>query len=561
MGEQSLIGKEVGNYRITSEMNSGTFGTVYKAAHTHFKERIVAIKLLHTRMDSLQERVQFSQEVQSQAGLEHPHILALLDFGFNEHRPYLITKYTTGGSLRDQLKRQVAFSIEKAISLLTQVGQALHHAHQQNIIHRDLKPENILFNAQGEALLTDFGIATMLSSARGKHLISMSETPQYMAPEHFRGVISKEGDQYSLGCVAYELMTGHLPFNAPDFLSLGFKHMNEQPIPPTRYNPSLPVAIEAAILKAMARQRNERYPTIPAFLTALLAAFTQPSARKVAPPMATGSPNARLTAMHFPSTQTSLHKVAPPTPTQPPIKQLSPTSGPHTQTTLRSSTPATLSTPFAPPDTISAARSQERSPQMNGKSYNIPYTSEAQTLNTQTTFHHPRQINTYLNQNTSASIPISAKETNRAKPPIVRSNSDEALAYYYRGIALSTLSRYEEAIEAFDQSTHFNPQHALAHFNRGIALSAIQRYEEAISAYSEAIRLDPHHALTRYKLGLLLHHLKRYNEAVGAFDQAIRLDPAYGSAYYGKGDALEQCGKRREAKQAYKKAEQLLEIR
>src|SRR5229473_7385403 len=153
MEKDSLIGKEIGNYRITGEINSGAYGSVYRAEHVHIKGRIVAIKLLHAYLGSAKEREQFEQEAQILALLEHPHILSLLDFGFSERQPYLIARYAAGGSLRAVLKRQAPLPLEKAITILIQVGQALYYAHQQQIIHRDLKPENILFNAQGEVLL------------------------------------------------------------------------------------------------------------------------------------------------------------------------------------------------------------------------------------------------------------------------------------------------------------------------------------------------------------------------------------------------------------------------
>jgi len=151
---------------------------------------------------------------------------------------------------------------------LSQIGEALQYAHQQNIIHRDLKPENILFHANGDAMLADFGVATILSTGSIRHT-STTGTPAYMAPEQFRGQVSKETDQYAVGCIAYELFTGHQPFAAPDFISLGFKHATENPIPPRQLNPNIPVSVEQAILKAMAKERDQRYPDVKAFITAL----------------------------------------------------------------------------------------------------------------------------------------------------------------------------------------------------------------------------------------------------------------------------------------------------
>jgi serine/threonine protein kinase len=269
--KNELIGKQIGNYRVVRELNSGAFGSVYQAQHLFLKERTVAIKLLHAYLSSAKEREQFLQEAQFLEKLKHRYILSILDVGFTEGFPYLMAEYAAGGSLRERLKRQTPspFTMEEAVSVLSQIGQALHYAHQQNIIHRDLKPENILFNAQGDALLADFGIATMLSTASIKHVTVIGGTPPYMAPEQFQGMICKESDQYALGCIAYELFTGRKPFAAPDFISMSFKHITERPRAPTELNPHLPVSIEQAILKAMAKQRTDRYVQVSSFISAL----------------------------------------------------------------------------------------------------------------------------------------------------------------------------------------------------------------------------------------------------------------------------------------------------
>ena len=112
MDRNSFIGTQIGNYRITAEINSGAFGSVYKAQHMHLKERIVAIKLLHAYLGSTEERERFAQEAQFLAMLDHPHILSLIDFGFNGYKPYLIARYAAGGSLRDLLKHQAPLPID-----------------------------------------------------------------------------------------------------------------------------------------------------------------------------------------------------------------------------------------------------------------------------------------------------------------------------------------------------------------------------------------------------------------------------------------------------------------
>ena len=192
------------------------------------------------------------------AMLEHPHILPVLDAGSHNGFPYLITEYCPNGSLRDRLKRQPSrpLPLDEALSILEQISEALQFAHAQNVIHRDLKPENILFNAKGAILLADFGIAKMLDTV-GIRQGTIIGTPAYMAPEQFRGLSSRESDQYALGCIAYELFTGKQPFVAPDMASLMFKHLMEQPVAPKQLNAQLPPHIEQAILKALAKERED----------------------------------------------------------------------------------------------------------------------------------------------------------------------------------------------------------------------------------------------------------------------------------------------------------------
>jgi len=164
-----LIGKEIGSYRLVDKLASGTFSCVYLARHTLLKIRLVAIKLMHAaNLTSSQERERFLQEAQYLEMLKHRYILPIHDFGVYEGvLPYIVVEYALNGSLRDCLKRQPTrpLPLEKALTILSQIGQALHYAHQQNVIHRDLKPENVLLNSAGEALIADFSIATMLATA------------------------------------------------------------------------------------------------------------------------------------------------------------------------------------------------------------------------------------------------------------------------------------------------------------------------------------------------------------------------------------------------------------
>jgi serine/threonine protein kinase len=270
--QQEGTGSRIGNYRLLRRLGRGGFSTVYLARHLILQSRPpVALKRLLTPLDSPRARSLFIDEARLLEQLRHPHILPLIDAGIDDEGfPYLVTLYAAGGSLRARLQRANGrpLPLEEALAIVAQVGSALHYAHKRGVIHRDLKPENVLFTDHGEALLADFGIAFLLGS-RSLEQASVSGTPAYMAPEQFRGQVSRQSDQYALACLTYELTTGHRVFEDHDALVLMYRHTQEEPRPPRAYNPHLPAPIEAAILRGLAKERSERYPDVLSFVRAL----------------------------------------------------------------------------------------------------------------------------------------------------------------------------------------------------------------------------------------------------------------------------------------------------
>lgn len=283
----TYIGTQVGNYRVTSQLASGGFGSVYLAQHVFLSGRTVAFKVLHAvYLSATNERESFFQEAQLLETLKHPYILPILDVGLHENTvPYILAEYAQHGSLRDRIRREQGKPLPtaEALRILSQVGEALQYAHQQNIIHRDMKPENILFNTQDVVLLADFGIATALTTASVK-VGQVAGTPLYMAPEQFRGMASRESDQYALACIAYELLTGSTPFVSADFMAMAYQHVHEQPRPPRQLNPALPTYMEQAIMKALSKERHDRYPNVTAFIAALKAPTVEPIPPPPPPP-------------------------------------------------------------------------------------------------------------------------------------------------------------------------------------------------------------------------------------------------------------------------------------
>jgi serine/threonine protein kinase len=264
--------QRIGNYELLRRLGRGGFSIVYLARHLIFTTRPpVALKHLLTPLDSPEARARFVEEARILEQLRHPHILSIVDAGVDDEGcPYLVTAYAAGGSLRQRLNRAGGrpLALEETLAIVAQIGLALHHAHQQGVIHRDLKPENVLFTEHGEALLADFGIALLLGS-RSLESANVSGTPLYMAPEQFRGQVSRQSDQYALACLAYELCTGRRVFEGRDAMVLMYKHAQEEPEPPRRYNPHLPAAVETAILRALSKERTDRYPDVLSFVEAL----------------------------------------------------------------------------------------------------------------------------------------------------------------------------------------------------------------------------------------------------------------------------------------------------
>jgi serine/threonine protein kinase len=540
--ENDLIGKQIGNYRLIEEIASGSFGTVYRACHHILTNRIVALKMLHMHL-AARERDRFIQEAQFLERLRHRHILPVVDIGFDNGRPYLVSEYAPGGSLRQRLNRTRLLPWDQVQIILTQVGEALYYAHQQNIVHCDLKPENILFNAQGEAVLADFGVAIVLSTMSVQQLASLEGTPSYMAPEQFRGQVSKKGDQYALGCIAYELVTGQRLFSASSIIAMGYKHSTEQPRPPRQINAQVVVHIEEAILKALAKQRNDRHRDVAAFLNAL---HTPPFAQTIKEEW----PNKGLAPQDLKRYQEALEACEQ-------ALRLAPNNA-YTHINkgiilrnLKRYEEALLAYEQAlqlAPNSVNA---------YNGKGNalsGLKRYEEALLAYEQASGLDPNDAYTYYSKGLALYNLKRYEEALEAYEQASGLDPNNAYTYYSKGLALYNLKRYEEALEAYEQALGVDPNNTDAYISKGFALYNLKRYEEALEAYEQALCLNPNYAVAYYNKGNVLYTLKRYEEAVEAYGEVLHLDPNYALAYNGKGNALRHLNRYEEALLAYEQA-------
>src|SRR5438132_1282496 len=249
--------------------------TVYLANDRNLG-RQVALKVLHAELATAVGVERFLREIGTAAGLNHPLILALHDSGEAGDLPFYTMPYVEGEeTLRRRLNRERQPSIEDAVAVTCDVAEALAYAHSRGVVHRDIKPENILFSA-GRAVVADFGIARALTVARIEPLTgigAMIGTPAYMSPEQVAGDAALDGrsDQYSLACVLYEMLAGRPPFDGPTVQAVLARLSIELPAPIRTARPSVPIAMEAAVLKALAKVPADRFATIAQFADALRA--------------------------------------------------------------------------------------------------------------------------------------------------------------------------------------------------------------------------------------------------------------------------------------------------
>jgi tRNA A-37 threonylcarbamoyl transferase component Bud32 len=262
------VGQQLGNYRLVQRLGEGGFAEVYLGEHRYLKRR-VAIKVLLLSLtgdDKASER--FRQEAQTMASLKHPHIVGCLDFGIDQHIPYIVMDYAPGGTLRDRHPEGSLVSLSTAVLYVEQVADALQYAHDQGVIHLDIKPENMLLGQNDEVLLSDFGLARFTQSLSAR-VTSLVGTISYMAPEYIQRQPQAASDQYSLALVAYEWLTGIRPFDGDDARVIAGQHLQTQPPSLRAVVPTLPAAVDSVVCAALAKKPEERYPRMIEFAEAL----------------------------------------------------------------------------------------------------------------------------------------------------------------------------------------------------------------------------------------------------------------------------------------------------
>jgi eukaryotic-like serine/threonine-protein kinase len=268
VSEGSIVDRR---YRVLLRIGSGGMADVWLADDTHLARR-VALKVLHSRFSQDREFVErFRREAESAAGLQHPNIVAVYDRGEFEGSYYIAMQYVEGRTLQQLIDS--GLSPEQSVQLIRQVLEAARFAHRHGIVHRDLKPQNVIVDAEGKALVTDFGIARA-GVSEITQAGSVMGTPHYLSPEQAQGMeVTAVSDLYSIGVMLYEALSGRVPFEGESAVAVAMKQVSQIPQRPSSINPRVSPALDAAVMRALEKDPGRRFQSADAFIAALDAAL------------------------------------------------------------------------------------------------------------------------------------------------------------------------------------------------------------------------------------------------------------------------------------------------
>jgi serine/threonine protein kinase len=266
-------GTRLGQYEVQEFIGQGAMGTVYRAYHAQL-ERTGAVKVMQALSPDKDSVSRFRHEAQAIARMRHPNVLNVFDFGEFEGTPYMIVEYVPGGSLAGRLS---IGPLDRSTTLrfLRGIGAGLDYAHSQGIVHRDVKPANVLLERDETPVLADFGLAKLLQGSSVKSLTGVTTgTPAYMAPEQVTGSqVGPAADRYSLATIAYEMLTGSIPFEGEGVLELLYAHVHRDPVLPSSLKPDLGETVDAVIMRGLAKDPKARWGSCEAFVNALASAL------------------------------------------------------------------------------------------------------------------------------------------------------------------------------------------------------------------------------------------------------------------------------------------------
>ncbi len=282
------VPEKIGKYEVIESVGRGSMGVVY-SCHDPYADRKVAVKVcaISDENESQSSRLAkklFFNEAHTTGSLDHPNILSVLDAGEDSDQPYIVLEFLDGGdTLKSYIDKDNLLSVTRAVEILFQCAKALDYAHRRGVVHRDIKATNIMLTADGRVKICDFGIA-QFSASDQTQVMGLLGSPRYMSPQQAREEdVTAQTDIYSLGIVAYELLTGKAPFAANGLSKLIYQILHDTPAPVSDFRPEVPERLEQIIAKAIAKELDARYQTGQEMAADLAGVFSHLEAPPEAP--------------------------------------------------------------------------------------------------------------------------------------------------------------------------------------------------------------------------------------------------------------------------------------
>ena len=564
-------------YAVDREVGRGGMATVY-LAHDVKHDRQVALKVLHPELAASLGPERFLREIKVAARLNHPHIVPLHDSGQAGDLLYYVMPYVDGESLRQRLIREKRLTLDEALEIARDVAAALDYAHRQGVVHRDIKPENVMMH-EGEALVTDFGIAKAVTAAANENLTQTGSavgTPAYMSPEQAAGEAELDGrsDVYSLGCMLYEMLSGSAPFTGSTAQAIITKRFTETPPSIRAARSNVPEAVDTAVSRSLARVPAERYATAAQFGQALAIHGSTPPGHQpttVVPQTAAAKSIAVLPFADMSSGRDQEYfcegmadEI---------INALS---------KIQALQVASRTSAFAFKGKnedigeigrkLKVATVLEGSVRKAGNKLRVT----AQLVNVSDGYHlwserYDREmedvfaIQDEIAQSIVKALRVVLSEDEKRAIEIAPIANIEAYEYYLRGRQFFHQFRrtgIQFARRMFERAMEIDPKFVLAYAGAADCCSFLYMYWDASKANLEgadsysrkALELNPDQAEAHASRGLAVSLSKRYDEAEQEFATAIRLNPKLYEAHYFFGRATQQQGKYEEAIRHFEEA-------
>jgi serine/threonine protein kinase/tetratricopeptide (TPR) repeat protein len=563
-------------YTFDREVGRGGMATVYRAQDQKH-DRPVAIKVLHPYLAMNLGPERFLREIQIAAQLQHPHIVPLYDSGQAGDLLYYVMPYVEGESLRQRLAREQRLPVEDALHLGRSVAAALDYAHRHGVVHRDIKPENVMLH-EGEAVVTDFGIAKAVTAAAASTLTQTGATvgtPAYMSPEQAAGAAELDGrsDVYSLGCVVYEMLSGRTPFTGPTAQAIIAQCFTEPPPPLRGSRGDLPDWLEPVVMKSLAKDAGDRFATAAQFSQALKqpGASTPPGMTTTSAAAATAKSIAVLPFVNMsadPENEYFTDGVA-----EEIINAL---------TKIQALRVASRTSSFA-------FKGKNQDIRKVGEQLNVTTVLEgsvrkagtklrvtAQLVNVADGYHlwserYDRElqdvfaIQDEIAGNIVRALRVVLSDAEKRAIEKAPTANVQAYDYYLRGRQFFHQFRrtgMQFARRMFERAIEVDPGYAIAYAGVADCCSFLYMYwdgskanlEGADSASRKALELDPELAESHASRGFAVSLSKQYDEARREFETAIRLNPKLYEAHYFYARACFQEGKLEEAVRHYQDA-------